>query len=262
MHSFSFLAAVLLSIIARSSAAAVPRSPDSQPRLPIQTSKANTNAPQLPWGAVINHCTVPGTIALAFDDGPYIYTEQVLDALAAHGVRATFFLNGAWKGNIHALAHVVQRILAEGHQIGSHTWSHPNLTTLTHPAIVSEMIQLEDAFLRILGFMPTYMRTPWLHVNDIVLSAMADLGYHVIGASIVTDDKQHDHPARSWRSFEKFRTELGNGGSIVLAHDSQENTAGILVPRMLEEVRARGLQAVTVGECLGHPSALWYRSGQ
>jgi peptidoglycan/xylan/chitin deacetylase (PgdA/CDA1 family) len=64
-------------------------------------------------------------MAIAFDDGPYIYTDQILDILANASIHATFFLNGDWKGNINNLSHVVQRTLAEGHQIGSHSSVHP-----------------------------------------------------------------------------------------------------------------------------------------
>lgn len=145
------------------------------------------------------------------------------------------------------------------------------------------MQTLETAFLHILGFIPTYTRTPWLHVNELVLTALADLRYHVIGASIVTDDKTNDAPGRIGRSFELFEAGLEGGGSIVLAHDSQENTVGWLVGEMVREVGRRGLKgmcslffldlavwfgrwvlivilAVTVGECLGHPEEFWYRS--
>ncbi|KAJ5911214.1 peptidoglycan-N-acetylglucosamine deacetylase, partial [Penicillium subrubescens] len=233
----------------------------STPILPLESTQDSKMTPQLPHGVVINNCTIPNTIAIAFDDGPYIYTEQVLDILANASIHATFFLNGDWKGNIDELSHIVQRTFAEGHQIGSHSWSHLNLTTLPYKSILTEMTTLESAFLRILGFIPTYTRTPWLHVNELMLSVMADLRYHVIGASIVTDDKVYDSPERSWKSFELFVDGLDGGGSIVLAHDSQENTAAKLVGRMIKEVESRGLNAVTVGECLGHPSEFWYRSG-
>lgn len=77
----------------------------------------------IPIGTIINSCTVPGTVALTFDDGPYIYTAQVLDTLKSNNVRATFFVNGDNWANIlnaddQALVH---RMIAEGHQIGSHT---------------------------------------------------------------------------------------------------------------------------------------------
>lgn len=106
------------------------------------------------------------------------------------------------------------------------------------------MTQLEQAFLRIVGFYPTYMRTPYLMFNDVVLQAMADLGYHVIGASIDTKDYENDDPGLSWRSFEKFRAELDAGGSIVLAHDTHRTTVEVLVDNMLAEVEGRGLNSM------------------
>jgi peptidoglycan/xylan/chitin deacetylase (PgdA/CDA1 family) len=71
--------------------------------------------------AIITSCTVPGTFALTFDDGPYAYTSQLLDILAANGVKATFFLNGQNYDNIANYASVVQRMVTDSHQIGSHT---------------------------------------------------------------------------------------------------------------------------------------------
>lgn len=70
---------------------------------------------------VIYACTQPNTIALTFDDGPYIYTSTVLDKLKAAGMKATFFVNGQNWGNIYDNQAVVKRMIAEGHQIGSHT---------------------------------------------------------------------------------------------------------------------------------------------
>lgn len=277
MYQLNLLLAAVLSTAVLTSAA-IPPSPISTPILPVQTTQDNNTAPELPYGVVIDHCTVPNTIAIAFDDGPYIYTDQILDIFANTSIHATFFLNGDWKGNIDNLSHVVKRTLAEGHQIGSHSyvprlpppflsnpptyppspkttnqarlylsiyrWSHHNLTTLPYEEILTEMTTLESAFLRILGFIPTYTRTPWLHVNELVLTVMADLRYHVIGASIVTDDKVNDSPGRSWKSFELFREGVDAGGSIVLAHDSQENTAVRLVGDMIGEVKRRGLNGM------------------
>lgn len=76
----------------------------------------------IPYGLIITHCNVPNTVALTFDDGPFIYTGQILDTLSKHGARATFFLNGVNKGNIDSSHDLVQRTLAEGHQLGSHTY--------------------------------------------------------------------------------------------------------------------------------------------
>ena len=112
MHFLAPLIPLLLSAIAPSHATATGTS--------INTNTANTTS--LPVGAIITHCTIPGAIALTFDDGPYVYTPMILDTLAEHGARAPFFLNGHNRGNIHTSPDVVQRTLAEGHQLGSHTF--------------------------------------------------------------------------------------------------------------------------------------------
>ncbi len=112
MHQFNLLLAALLSTTALSSAAAIPKSSTPAPILPIHNT---TTSPTLSYGVALNHCTVPNTIALPFDDGPYIYKEHVLDILANTSIHATFFLNDDWKGNIYNLSHVVKRMLAEGH---------------------------------------------------------------------------------------------------------------------------------------------------
>jgi peptidoglycan/xylan/chitin deacetylase (PgdA/CDA1 family) len=104
------------------------------------------------------------------------------------------------------------------------------------------MTALEEAFQQILGFIPTYMRAPYLYMNSVVLQAMTDLGYHVIGASIDTKDYENDDPGTSWRSFEKFKVELDAGGTVVLAHDTHENTATVLVDNLLAECDRRGLR--------------------
>ena len=138
------------------------------------------------------------------------------------------------------------------------------------------MTELEDAFEEVVGVIPRYMRPPFLAVDGKVLSAMANLGYHVIGASIDTKDYENNSPELISRSFEKFRAELNAGGTIVLSHDVHEQTVYSLTRMMLEEIFARGLQrmsspgssclvmilmdtAVTVGDCLGDPQENWYR---
>jgi peptidoglycan/xylan/chitin deacetylase (PgdA/CDA1 family) len=75
----------------------------------------------VPIGQIITSCTVPGNVALTFDDGPYIYTEHVLDLLKAGGHHATFFINGNNYASVYDYASTLQRMIVEGHQIGSHT---------------------------------------------------------------------------------------------------------------------------------------------
>lgn len=103
------------------------------------------------------------------------------------------------------------------------------------------MTQLEAAFEEIVGFVPVYMRPPYLALNGVVYAAMADLGYHIIGASIDTKDFENDNPELIMNSVAKFKAELGDG-DIVLAHDVHEQTVYTLAREMLEEIFARGLQ--------------------
>ncbi|RDW84015.1 chitin deacetylase [Aspergillus mulundensis] len=210
-----------------------------------------------PVGQVISYCTTPGTIALTFDDGPSQYTGQLLDLLAQYGARATFFVLGdASRSNPDLL----QRMLREGHQVGSHTYTHPYLTSLGYDGIVSEMSELDNVVRPALGKSPTYMRPPYLDTNDAVLQVMRDYDYRVISASVDTKDYENQDPdAIISTSFANFVNQLNAGGSIVLSHDIHYWTVVSLAERMLQEVAERGLTATTVGECLGEASGAWYR---
>lgn len=84
-----------------------------------QTDVSASNV--VPIGALINQCVVPGTVALTFDDGPFSYTSDLLEILSAYGAPATFFLNGHCLGDVYYNSDIVQRIVNEGHQLGSHT---------------------------------------------------------------------------------------------------------------------------------------------
>lgn len=68
----------------------------------------------------------------------------------------------------------------DGHQVGSHTWAHADLTTLDAAGITSQMTQLENALATIINKIPTYMRPPYFSTNGLVLSTLGSLGYHVI----------------------------------------------------------------------------------
>jgi peptidoglycan/xylan/chitin deacetylase (PgdA/CDA1 family) len=95
---------------------------------------------------VITSCKVPGTVAMTFDDGPYKFTNQLLDQLKDAGVKATFFVNGHNIGDIYQYDWVVKRAYNEGHQIASHTWSHADLTRLSYNQIHRQMVQCKLLF--------------------------------------------------------------------------------------------------------------------
>lgn len=73
-------------------------------------------------GVVIRNCASPGMLALAYDDGPYTYTSQLVDILDKGGAKATFFWCGTLYGCIYKQADAVKKAFASGHQVASHSW--------------------------------------------------------------------------------------------------------------------------------------------
>lgn len=96
--------------------------------------------------ADIYDCAVVGDVALTFDDGPDIYTDEIVNLLNSYGARATFFITGInnGKGAIDitpAWNAVIKKMYSSGHQLASHTWSHADLSTLTEDARRTEMVR-------------------------------------------------------------------------------------------------------------------------
>jgi hypothetical protein len=86
---------------------------------PLETISKRQSA--VPYGTIITRCSVPGTFALTFDDGPFIYTDELLNLLASNGVKATFFVNGQNLASIFSFTSTIQRMVNDGHQVASHT---------------------------------------------------------------------------------------------------------------------------------------------
>lgn len=90
---------------------------------------------------IISRCTVPDTVALTYDDGPFMYTDTLLDILEEKGVKATFFILGDSNSRLSDYKEMVQRAHREGHQIASHTWSHKDLSMMDSQQIREEMTE-------------------------------------------------------------------------------------------------------------------------
>jgi peptidoglycan-N-acetylglucosamine deacetylase len=199
-------------------------------------------------------------VALTFDDGPSAYTAQVLDILARYQVKATFFVIGM---NVEKYPDLARRIVAEGHAIGNHTYSHPLLGPVEIPSRFEHELERADLAIEAatgvrtrLFRPPRGLRSPWM-----MRRARSD-GYQVVTWSVSPDDWRH--PPSSvivQRVLDRVRP-----GAIVLLHDGletrasphQENTVAAL-PAILAGLQARGYRFVTVPELLkmvGSPEAL------
>jgi peptidoglycan/xylan/chitin deacetylase (PgdA/CDA1 family) len=173
----------------------------------------------VPYGVDLYHCTLNGMVALTFDDGPYIYTTSLLDVLARNSVKATFFVVGdnGGKGQIQdpstGYPAIIRRMVADGHQVGSHTWGHQDLATLTAQQRRDQIILNEIALVEILGYFPTYMRPPYTSWNAESLVELGNLGYHVVSQCSVFSQScvartntrplsvqlRHRYPGLGWR---------------------------------------------------------------
>ncbi|KAK9422502.1 hypothetical protein SUNI508_00365 [Seiridium unicorne] len=220
----------------------------------------------VPYGVSISHCTVNGRVALTFDDGPYIYTSELLDILKKNGVRATFFVvgNNGGKGQIELASTgypaIIQRMYSDGHQIGSHSWSHQNMSQLTAQQRHDQIIRNEIALVDILGFFPTYFRPPYTQCSVDCSNDLGALGYHVVNYDIDTRDWQGDY-TYAQNTYSTILTQHSPGSSawISLAHDIQPNTVHGFAQYMIDQAEKLGYELVTLGQCLGDPEANWYR---
>lgn len=142
------------------------------------------------YGVDVSACKLPGKVALTFDDGPNKFTTELLDILNKNNVKATFFINGANNGNgqiqdaATGFPAIIKRMHREGHQIGSHTWSHQDLRYMSAEQRRDQIVKLEMALVDILGFFPTYLRPPFAKWNEELIADLKRFGYHNVRFSL------------------------------------------------------------------------------
>ncbi|TFK60306.1 carbohydrate esterase family 4 protein [Pluteus cervinus] len=219
-------------------------------KLFVPLALALTSVAQL--AQVISQCTQPNTVALTFDDGPWIYLKDISDTLVAAGAVGTFFFNG---NNYDCIYNpdAMDRIkyaYNHGHQISSHTWSHLDLTSLTWDQIHDEMWRVEQALQRILGVYPAFMRPPYGNYNDQVLQASYIRGQKVV---IWDLDSEDSLGASVQTSLGLYDSVISQRPSTILPlnHEPLETTAHQLLPSVIQKLKAAGYNLVTLAECLG-----------
>lgn len=193
-------------------------------------------------------CRRAKCVALTFDDGPGRYTDTLLRQLAAYHARATFFVVGQ---NVAANPAILRRTVAGGHELGGHTWSHPNLTTLSAAAVRSELARTDQAIKAATGLVPRIIRPPYGALNAAV---RMQTSRPMVMWSVDTLDWLHRDSARvAKKAIKSVRP-----GSIVLFHDIHPSTVRAM-PQILRALSKRGYKFVTVSQMFGgNPPRLVY----
>src|SRR5262252_4857101 len=183
-------------------------------------------------------------IAMTFDDGPSAtLTPKLLDILAAHHIKVTFFVLGEM---VAEHPEILARAAREGHEIASHSWSHPNLAKMSQEGVRSQLQRTDDEIKSAAGHRPTLFRPPYGSITERQKRWIHDeFGYDIILWDVDPLDWKRPGPAvvRS-RILKETRP-----GSIVLSHDIHPGTIEAM-PSTFDELEAKGFKFVTVSELI------------
>jgi peptidoglycan-N-acetylglucosamine deacetylase len=174
------------------------------------------------YGRTLTHGSDPGQLALTYDDGPnHPHTQRLLDVLAQYNARATFFLIGKYVRQRPEIARAVQ---AAGHEIGNHTYSHPNLIFVSAARLRQELEDCNKVLEDALGITPRLFRPPFGGRRPGVLQTARSLGLETVMWSVTG----YDWNAKSAEEIQaKVAPRLNSGrAEIVLLHDGGHQRFG------------------------------------
>ncbi len=178
-------------------------------------------------------------VVLSFDDGPVPgKTERILATLDEFGVKATFLMVGEM-----AQAHpdIAKKVLAQGHSIGSHTFSHPNLRNLSFDRALAEISKGEKAVAKATETDAMFFRFPYLADTGSLRHLVSQRGMVIMDVQIDSKDYFTDAPAVvASRTIAALRH---RGSGIILMHDIHKRTASML-PALLTQLKAEGYKVV------------------
>lgn len=190
-----------------------------------------------------------GDVSLTFDDGPSPDTARILDVLREKEVRATFFLCGA---NVERYPELARRIVAEGHALGNHTWSHRYLHLRTRADIAGEIDRTQDAIERVTGVRPVWFRPPhgvrWFPLWDVLEER---------GMTLVLWNSFPQEGASPARDIVARARKRLKPGAIILLHDAKETlpagrngraTTVEALPEIIDAARGAGYRFAPLRE--------------
>lgn len=188
--------------------------------------------------------------ALTFDDVPdTVFTPKVLDVLKKYNVKATFFVVG---NRAEAHPELIKRIVQEGHAIGNHSFSHPNLPKVSDARFHDEVLRTEKILHSLTGYTTSLFRPPYGNINEPQIQWLASQHMKIINWNVDSLD---------WEGLNAKQVSsnvLGHvgHGSIILQHGAGgtgEDLSGTIqaLPMIIERLQAKGIRLVTIPEMFG-----------
>ncbi|MBR5437740.1 MAG: polysaccharide deacetylase family protein [Clostridia bacterium] len=181
-------------------------------------------------------------LALTFDDGPSAHTQRLLDIFAEHGGKGTFFVLGNTLDN---RKDTLKRMVAEGHEIGNHSWSHRQFTNIAVDEVKDQIMMTRAKIYDITGVDCTIVRPPYGACNDEIRALGKEIGVSYVNWSVDTLDWKTKNAEAVYNEIMKDAAD----GHIILCHDLHKTTVDAMekvIPALIKE----GYQLVTVSELL------------
>jgi cellulose synthase/poly-beta-1,6-N-acetylglucosamine synthase-like glycosyltransferase/peptidoglycan/xylan/chitin deacetylase (PgdA/CDA1 family)/spore germination protein YaaH len=211
----------------------------------------------------------PNQVALSFDDGPDPkWTPKILDILKAENVKGAFMMIGS---EAQENVGLMQRVVREGHEIGNHTYTHPDISEISQRQLDIELKLTERLFASKLGIQPLYFRPPYSIDQEpdtddqaAPVEHIQQEGFTIVGDKIDTDD-WNEHPRKSpaeitngvLNQLQIMKTAPQFRGSIILLHDGGGDRSPTVaaLPVLIHALRAHGYTIVPVSALMGKTTA-------
>ncbi len=176
-------------------------------------------------------------IYLTFDNGyENGHTESILDTLKKENISATFFLTGHY---LESATDLVKRMIADGHQIGNHSYGHPNLARLSKDQIQQELKKFDNRLKELTSLeRTTVTRPPEGIFDEEVLEAALEEGYQHFFWSVAFIDWHRDQKKGGQYAYNELITQIHPGAIILMHTVSPDNAEGL--PAFISEARKRG----------------------
>jgi peptidoglycan/xylan/chitin deacetylase (PgdA/CDA1 family) len=195
----------------------------------------------------------PGSrqLALTYDDGPNDPdTLRLMEVLARHNVKATFFVLGRF---VQQKPEIVRQLVAAGHVIGNHTWDHPHLIFASTAELRRQVEQTQSAVFDACGVTPSLFRPPFGGRRPGTLSTVRELGLEPVMWKVTCFDWK---PTSADKVFAHAQKQI-RGGDVILMHDGDQLAMGAdrspsvaATDRLIAQYKTQGYDFVTIPEMM------------